>query len=273
VPERPVNLPESTDDHALLLGVIKQAGDIARRFFQTHFKRWDKSKNNPVTEADMAIDAMLHAKLTTARPAYGWLSEETEDNSDRLNRDKVWIVDPIDGTRAFIKGVPHFVISIALCWKGLPISAAIYNPITDELFEAQKGKGALLNGNVINVSARQKIKHCRMLGDAALFASKKWQNPWPAMHIESRNSIALRMGMVASGAWDACLTLAHKADWDIAASDLIVTESGGIATNHRGETFIYNRNIPKHHAVVTAGPALHAQLIDRVRHIPLSDPK
>lgn len=272
MPDTEVSPPDTAEDHALLLSAIAQAGAIARRFYQADFDRWDKGKNDPVTEADVAIDTMLRTELMAARPAYGWLSEETEDNPDRLGCDIVWIVDPIDGTRAFIKGLPHFVVSIALSWKGQPVSAAIYNPITDDLYEAQKGQGALLNGIAIQVSECQEIENCRMLGDAALFASQKWQYPWPEMQIESRNSIALRMGMVASGAWDACLTLAHKADWDIAASDLIVSESGGQATNHRGETFTYNLQNPKHHAVVTAGPALHTKLIDRVSHISLSDP-
>ncbi len=272
MPENAVPSPETKDDHALLLEAIAQAGEIARKFFRADFKSWDKAKNDPVTEADVAIDAMLRAKLTSARPAYGWLSEETQDTPDRLACDKVWIVDPIDGTRAFIKGLPHFVVSVALTWKGQPISAAIYNPITDELYEAQKGKGALLNGSAIHVSDRREIENCRMLGHKDLFESEKWKHPWPEMQIESRNSIALRMAMAASGAWDACVTLAHKADWDIAASDLIVTESGGRATNHRGEAFIYNAKNPKHHAVVAAGPVLHAKLIDRLTHIPLSDP-
>lgn len=272
MPDRPASSPDTAHDHALLLGAIQDAGAIARQFFQTDFVSWDKSKNNPVTEADMAIDQMLRTTLTSARPAYGWLSEETQDTQERLACDMVWIVDPIDGTRAFIKGLPHFVVSIALTWKGSPISAALYNPITDDLYEAQKGQGARLNGTPIQVSNRQEIENCRMLGDSVMFTSTNWDRPWPDMHIETRNSIALRMGMVASGSWDACVTLAHKADWDIAASDLIVTESGGLATNHRGESFIYNRTVPKHHAVVTAGPALHANLIDRVHHIPLSDP-
>jgi myo-inositol-1(or 4)-monophosphatase len=146
--------PEARDaDFALLKETVRDAGALAMRFYMTDHKQWSKAHDNtPVTEADIAVNDLLHARLGGARPDYGWLSEETEDDSSRLTQPLVWVVDPIDGTRAFAKGHPHFAISVALVEDGRPVLGVIFNPATDEFFEARFGGGAFLNGKPIRVA-------------------------------------------------------------------------------------------------------------------------
>ena len=133
-------------DHALLLDAVREAGALALKYFRTDVESWDKSPDNPVSEADLAVDKLLRDKLMTARPGYGWLSEETADTPDRRTKSHVWIVDPIDGTRAFLRGTPQFAVSAALVVDEHPVSGAVFNPAQGEMFEAKKGGGARLNG-------------------------------------------------------------------------------------------------------------------------------
>ncbi len=258
------------DLQGLINRVIKEAGAITRDFMGKKVEQWDKGDDDPVTEADIAVDNFLRQELTSAHPGYGWLSEETADNTDRLSKDRVWIVDPIDGTRAFLKGRPHFTICVALVENGRPINAAIYNPMSDELFEATAGRGAKLNDKKISVSAREEIEGCRMLAYGPMFKHPAWPEPWPEMHLENPNSVALRIALVANGSFDAMMALNWKSEWDIAAADLIVHEAGGLATKHTGERFTYNQSeATQHRSIVAAGPEMHQALMKRISHLKL----
>lgn len=261
-------------DLALLEESVREAGTIARSFFGGSYKRWDKGRGNPVTEADLAVDKFLGEHLRAARPEYGWLSEETEDSTSRLSARAVFVVDPIDGTVAFMKGRPHFTICAAITCDGDAVAGAVYNPITEECFVARTGDGAFLNGARIFVSQRDQVEGCRMLGDKPMFEHAAWRTtpnvPWPPMHIETRNSIAYRMALVAAGRFDAMMALSAKHDWDLAAADIIVREAGGVVTTHTGARFSYNRTTTLQPSVVAAGPVLHAQLMARVSHLNLS---
>jgi myo-inositol-1(or 4)-monophosphatase len=269
-------LPErdqaTISDLALLEESVREAGHIAREFFGKEVQRWDK-RGTPVTEADLAIDAFLNDRLRSARGSYGWLSEETEDDPSRLAAENVFVVDPIDGTIAFLKGKPHFTICAAVVRDRRPVAGVVYNPITDECFRAAKGDGARLNGAAISVSSRQEVEGCRMLADKPMFSHPAWSNPpnvpWPEMNIETRNSIAYRMALVASGAFDAMLALSAKHDWDLAAADIIVTEAGGLVTTHQGQVMLYNGPEPVQPSVVAASPILHQKLLARISHLNL----
>jgi myo-inositol-1(or 4)-monophosphatase len=266
-------LPAPDGDLALLEEAIREGGAIARSFFGGQYKRWDKGKGQPVTEADLAVDRHLRDTLSAARPDYGWLSEESEDDSARRTAARTFIVDPIDGTIAFLKGRPHFTICAAVVEGGVPVAGAIYNPITGECFAAEQGAGATLNGAPIRVSGRDALEGCRMLSSKSVLEHPEWANPWPPMAIESRSSIAYRMALVASGTFDAALALSAKHDWDLAAGDVIVREAGGLVTDHRGHALRYNGAVPVLPSLVCAGPALHALLLDRVRDLDLSPPR
>jgi myo-inositol-1(or 4)-monophosphatase len=268
-------LPAPDDDAllALLEEKVRAAGAIARGFFGGSYKRWDKSKGNPVTEADLAVDKFLSDTLRAARPDFGWLSEETEDDPARLTATSVFVVDPIDGTIAFIKGRPHFTICAGVVRDGRPIAGAVYNPITEECFTAREGGGAHLNGMPIHVSNRADLAGCRMLSDRTMLAHPAWDTPpnqpWPPMEIESRGSVAYRLALVAAGQFDATLALSSKRDWDLAAAQILVTEAGGIVTDHTGAALRYNRATTLQPSLVAAGPRLQAEIIARVGHIVL----
>ncbi len=265
--------PDAAADLSLLEACVREAGGIARGFFGGSYKKWDKSKGNPVTEADLAVDKFLRETLCAARSDYGWLSEETEDDAQRLSARTVFVVDPIDGTIAFMKGRPHFTICAGIVTNGAPVAGVVYNPITEECFAARAGNGAFLNGAPIHVSDRAALEGCRMLADKAMLAHPAWTNPpnrpWPPMEIETRGSIALRMVLVASGQFGAMLALSSKRDWDLAAANIIVTEAGGNVTTHTGDKPLYNRVSTLQPSVVAAGPKLHAQLMERVSHLNL----
>ena len=252
---------------------MREAGSIARKYFGGDYKKWDKSKGNPVTEADLAVDKFLRETLCPARPDYGWLSEETEDDAQRLEAQNVFVVDPIDGTIAFMKGRPHFTICAGVVSDGSPVAGAVYNPITEECFTARLGNGAFLNGAPIHASERDRVEGCRMLGDKAMFAHAAWNTPpnrpWPAMEIETRGSIAYRIALVACGQFDAMMALSAKRDWDVAAAEIIASEAGAEMTTHTGARLRYNRDSTLQPSLVAAGPKLQALLLDRVSHINL----
>jgi myo-inositol-1(or 4)-monophosphatase len=259
-------LPENdAADTGLLVAAVREAGAIARRFYGGTYKSWNKSLGNPVTEADIEIDTFLKKTLLAARPTYGWLSEETTDDPIRLRRERVFVVDPIDGTYGFLKNRPHFTIVGTVVEKGRPVSGAIYNPITEELFEATKGQGARKNDEPIRVSAQLGFEDMRLLAEKALLGETHWATPWPpSIRGETRASAAYRMALVAAGEFDAMMSLNRKSDWDVAAGDLIVHEAGGRVTTRVGQNLVYNREKTEHESIVCAGPDLHARLLERL---------
>ncbi|MGB6115278.1 MAG: inositol monophosphatase family protein, partial [Comamonas sp.] len=182
----------------------------------------------------------------------------------RLSKRRIWVIDPIDGTRAFAKGKPHFAISAALVEDGRPVLAALFNPATDEFFEAEAGKGATLNGASIRVGARSSIEGARMAAHGPMFKHRAWPEPWPEMEIIERNSVAYRIALVACDQADAAMALNTKNDWDLAAAELILLEAGGCFTTHEGKVLIYNREVPRHRSFLAAGPTLYAPLFARV---------
>ena len=257
-------------DLALALEAATEAGAVAMRYFGTEMDVRDKSPNNPVSDADLAIDALLKERLLANRPSYGWLSEETADDQSRQSARFCWVVDPIDGTRAFIKAKPHFSVCIGLLADSEPVLGVVFNPATGEMFEAALGGGARLNGVAIAPSEVDRLEGCAMLGDPGMFRHPAWPRPWPDMDVVSRNSIAYRMCLVAAGQYDGAIALSAKSDWDLAAAAVIVAEAGALATTHEGAAFVYNQPVPVQKSLVVAGKPLHPLLIARVHHVKLS---
>jgi myo-inositol-1(or 4)-monophosphatase len=260
---------DAAADHALAVAAVHEAGRLALRYYQTDVKQWQKSGDTVVTEADIAVNDLLQRRLADARPHYGWLSEETEDDPARLTRQRVWVVDPIDGTRAFAAGTPHFCICVALVEAGRPLSAVLFNPASDEFFEATAGGGARCNGQAIAVSTREEIAGCRMAAYGPMFKHPAWREPWPAMDVLQRDSVAYRLALVACGQADAAFGLNTKNDWDLAAADLIVQEAGGIVTSHDGAPLVYNRETVRHRSFLAAGPRLYDALFARIGQVKL----
>lgn len=251
-------MPEA--DRQLLEETVRAAGEIARRYFGGDYRTWNKAGGSPVTDADLEIDAFLKTRLTAARPDHGWLSEESADDPARLGTHRVFIVDPIDGTLAFIKHRPHFTICAAIVEDGAPVAGAVYNPIAEEFYAAARGQGASLNGAPIHVAARDTLEGGAMLGEKAALVPPAW----PVMAVENRNSAAYRLALVAEGRFDGVISLTPKRDWDLAAADLICREAGGLVSDRAGKVLRYNQATAAHSSVIAANPVLHAAILRRL---------
>ena len=211
------------------------AGRVATSFVGKTAARWEKpGGQGPVTEADLAVNALLHNVLHTARPDYGWLSEETEDNAHRLSKDKVFIVDPIDGTRSFVDGSNTWAHSVAIAEQGHVTAAVVYLPLRDKLYAAARGHGASLNGRAISASAGTSLSASTILASKPVLHAKHWDGAVPSFQLGYRPSLAYRLALVAEGRFDAMLTLRHTWEWDIAAGTLIAAEAGGSAFDRTG---------------------------------------
>jgi len=256
-------------DLDLILDAAKEAGELALKARAGGLKIWSKEGGSPVTDADLAVDTLLKERLRAARPDYGWLSEETADDPSRLTTTRQFVVDPIDGTVAFMKNKPWFAVSIAVVENGHPIAGVVHAPALSETYAARRGEGATLNGMAISPSDTEALEDAAMLGDAKMFVHPAWTTPWPAMRVESRNSIAYRVCLVAAGAFDAAVALSPKSEWDVAAADLIRSEAGACLTDHKGRAFSYNRPIPLVPSLVCANAALAPLILNRVGHIDL----
>lgn len=252
-------------DLKLLTDAAFAAGEIAKKYFGASPETWDKDDGQgPVTEADLAIDRMLHVDLLAARPDYGWLSEETEDGTARLSRPRVFIVDPIDGTRAFIAGKEHFSHSLAIAEEGEVIAAVVHLPIMGLTYSAQKGGGAFLNGKPIKPSQQPNMQLARVLIKKNMLTPDFWPSGVPDFNVSSRPSLAYRMCLAAAGDYDAMVTLRDTWEWDVAAGDLIAREAGAIVTTRENLPPRYNNPTPKLAGMIAAGPPLHQQFIDRL---------
>jgi myo-inositol-1(or 4)-monophosphatase len=257
------------EDLDLLREVAHEAGRLALNLQESELKIWRKPGGSPVTNADLAADALIRDRLRAARPDYGWLSEETADDSSRLMARRVFMVDPIDGTSAFMKGRPWWTVSVAVVENGRALTGVIYAPGLEETYEAALGGGAKLNGAPIHASACADLESCAMLSPKGAFANWAGSEPWPEMRVENRNSVALRMALVAAGTFDAAVALSPKSDWDIAAGLVIAGEAGAVCTDHRGRPLILNSPSASHPSLVCAGPALHPLILQRTAPIDL----
>jgi myo-inositol-1(or 4)-monophosphatase len=246
-------------DAALLAAAIAEAGTLAASLFQRGVRVWDKTPGNPVTEADYAIDALLKARLRAARPDYGWLSEETADDAARLNRRRLWVVDAIDGTRDFLRGRHGWAVSVALIEDGVPVLGALSAPLLGEQWFARRGGGTTLNGAPVRVGTRTDPAGARISADPDV-AARAGFRPVP-----KPNALALRMARVAQGEADLFLEERPIRENDVAASTLLVTEAGGLATDAGGQPLAFNALPPRLDGVVAANPGLHAALMARVR--------
>jgi myo-inositol-1(or 4)-monophosphatase len=242
-------------DLALILDAAREAGELARRLRRQGLEiEYKADDGSPVTNADLAADKLLTTRLCAARPDYGWLSEETADDPRRMGRQRIFVVDPIDGTRAFLKDRPWWSVAIAVVEDGLPVAAAVYAPELDEAFAAALGQGATLNGRPIAPSGAAALEDCRMAGDPVVFGHWSWPTPWPAtMYVEQRSSTAYRMCAVAAGEFDAAVAPAR--------------EAGCFVGDHTGEAFRFNRARPSQASLICATPALAPLILARVGHI------
>jgi myo-inositol-1(or 4)-monophosphatase len=248
-------------DLDLLTDAARKAGEIAVGYWSGTNRVWDKSTDDPVSEADLAVDTYLRDRLMSARPDYGWLSEETEDDPARLKATRVFVVDPIDGTRAFISGEKTWSHSLAIVENGEPVTAVVHLPLRERLFAATKGGGATLNGEAIRHSGWSGGAPIRLLSNAASMDPRHWPAGQPPVHRSFRPSLAYRLCLVGQGRYDAMVTFRDSWEWDIAAGALIAAEAGARVTNRAGEPLSFNNDRPANHGVVAAAPGAHDVLM------------
>jgi myo-inositol-1(or 4)-monophosphatase len=259
----PGSEPSLVADRERLSTAMRDAGTIALRFFRGTLKSWTKGTgDSPVSEADIAVNDLLRERLPITGD--GWLSEESENDPARANARRVWVVDPIDGTRAYIAGREDWSISVALVEAGRPVLAAVFAPATDEMFVATAGNGATRNGAPIHVSAAAGLDGARIAGPKRLQDWIAGRHPgliaMPRIH-----SLALRLVRVAQAEIDGAIAGGNAHDWDLAAADLLVHEAGGLMTTLDGRVLDYNRPEPIHSVLVAAGRERHAALIELMR--------
>ena len=221
----------------------RNAGKILMKYFSASDKKVQyKSLNNPVTIADHEADQYLSDFIGGEFPDDGWLSEETVDTKARLEKSRVWIVDPLDGTKEFIEGVPHFSISIALVKDGHPVIGIVYNPYTEEMFYAEKDKGAYLNGKNVKISMKEKLKDSSIVVSRSEYRKKLWNEYEENFSlIEPIGSVAYKLGLVGANKYDIFSTVAPKNEWDICAGDCIIKEAGGVFKTINDKNIIYNQ--------------------------------
>jgi myo-inositol-1(or 4)-monophosphatase len=219
---------------------VHQAGRAIFQMAAEGFETAYKANKDPVTTADLKADNILREGLLKDFPDTGWLSEETRDDHSRLDKKMVWVVDPIDGTKEFVGGIPEYAVSVALVEHGQPILATVYNPASEELFSAASGQGAWLNGKTIN--AEHKLTSKPMLLASRSEIKRGEFKPFESSaRIKPCGSIAYKLALLAAGIADATFSLGPKNEWDIAAGVLLVSESGGIVTNRSGAPFTFNQ--------------------------------
>ncbi|KZY37399.1 3'(2'),5'-bisphosphate nucleotidase CysQ [Roseovarius sp. HI0049] len=249
------------NDLALLIEAARQAGEVAAGFAAETAKRWDKPGGlGPVTEADLAVNDVLERVLRAARPDYGWLSEESEDGAARLGCRRVFIVDPIDGTRSFIEGSGTWAHSLAVVEGGAVTAGVVFLPMRDRLYAAATGQGATLNGEALRVSDRTELTGASVLAAKPGYAPQHWRGAVPEVKRIYRPSLAYRLSVVAEGRADAMFTLRPTWEWDVAAGDVILREAGAATSDRAGRPLVFNNPHPQVNGIVAANPALHGAI-------------
>ncbi|EZP48813.1 3'(2'),5'-bisphosphate nucleotidase CysQ [Sphingomonas sp. RIT328] len=248
---------------AAVAAVAQEAGALAFARWRTDFDRWEKTPGSPVCEVDLDVDRMLRARLSSLLPDAGWLSEETVDNPDRLRHARVWVVDPIDGTRDYIRGREGWAVSVALVEDGRVVIGVLDAPARGERWLAALGAGATRNGVTLHAGDRQVLAGARVPTDALPKVDRH------LVAVAKPNSIALRMAMVAADEADLLATLRWGNEWDIAAATLIAAEAGAGVSDALGARLRYNKPDPKAFGVMVTAPGIHAEAIawieDRAR--------
>ncbi len=252
--------PDLLDDLKLLEDAARTGGEIARSYFGKAPRQWTKEHDSPVSEADMAVDRHLFEYLTHARSAYGWLSEETIDDPRRLECQRVFVVDPIDGTRGFLSGSEEWTVSLAVVENGRPVAAALFCPLKNEMYLAAEEQGATLNGRRISIMPPAGLRGAKVAGPKPVLdlGAMRQTGLLQANYIPS---LAYRLAKVADGRLDVAVARGRASDWDLAASDLLVQEAGGRLIDLEGRGLSYNRPETRHPGLIAA----HLDLLDPLK--------
>jgi myo-inositol-1(or 4)-monophosphatase len=253
------------------LTLAKKAARVAGDILRGHWRRGgyhigSKGVDNPVTAADLEADRAIKKLLHDPFPEYGWLSEETVDNDARLKCRRVWIVDPLDGTKEFINGIPEFSVAIALIEDGVPILGVTYNPIKREMYWAARGTGCHLNTRRVRVTRTRKLQGATVLASRSETARGEWQVFHGLLKVSPTGSVAYKLAMVAAGKGDATFTRSPKSEWDIASGAALIMEAGGVITDIKGREIRFNQRSVKLEGLIADNRILHRALVKVAPH-------
>jgi myo-inositol-1(or 4)-monophosphatase len=256
--------PDSASLKAGIEAAVREAGALALKAREGSPKSWSKHGGSPVSDADIAVDNFLRERLMQLAPDCGWLSEETEDDRARLHASRIWVVDPIDGTRAYLSDRADWSISVALVENGRPVIATIFAPVQDALYAAAAGMPPTRNGLAVTANPGSSLDGMKAAGPKPML--ERLAKVAPDLIMEPKVfSLALRLTRVAEGTLDLAFASPNSHDWDLAAADLLVHQAGGALTTFAGQTLIYNRADPLHGALVAAGHSRHETFLALLR--------
>jgi myo-inositol-1(or 4)-monophosphatase len=252
---------------AVAIEAARAAGAALRRWFDGGYtvRHKDRGHDDPVTDADTEANSIIRAHIDRAFPQDGWLSEETRDSPARLAKSRVWIVDPMDGTREFVRRIPEFAVSIALADAGDPVLGVVYNPIHDELIAGTRGQGITLNGVPARVTDQDELNRALVLASSSEFDAGEWNEFRGELQFTVVGSVAYKLGLLAAGQCDATFSLRPKNEWDVCAGHALVYEAGGRMTDRFGAPLRFNRPEPAFPGTLASNGLLHAQILTLLR--------
>lgn len=258
--------PDPATDLQLLVKAAEAAGELAMQYWKRAPKHWEKDGDaGPVSEADLAVNDLLCGLLRKARPDYGWLSEESQDDPARLSNRRLFVVDPIDGTRAFLSDEPGFAHAIAVVENGEVLAGVVHLPVFEDTYAAIRGGPALLNGQPIHASETASIPGSSLLAAKICDVATNWRTERPDYRRFFRPSLAWRLCLVAEGRFDASLSMRPTWEWDVAAASLIATRAGALVTDRAGAPIRFNTPSAQIEGLLVGAPGLHAQYLAQLR--------
>jgi myo-inositol-1(or 4)-monophosphatase len=244
---------------------VEASAAILKYYRQDHVDVTHKSAEQPLTEADLESNRIIRTAIKTAFPDDGWLSEEDPDDAGRLQKSRVWIVDPLDGTKEFINKNPEFALSIGLVEDGVPVLGVVANPATAELFWGVTDVGAFCGDKPIHVTDNRDITNMHLICSLSEWARGEWERFKPHFHIQPVGSAAYKLALVAMGRADACFTLQPKSEWDICGGHAIVAAAGGVVTTADGGKLSYNSSKPRFKNLIYSNPHFHQYILDVIK--------
>jgi len=232
-----------------------------RKWYEGNYTVREKEHDSPVTEADVQANDNIRAVIRAAFPDDGWLSEETRDSQDRLRRQRVWVVDPLDGTKEFIRRIPEFCVCIGLVDAGVPILGVSYNPVREELFAGEHGSGVTLNGAPVHVSDASDLATARVLVSRSETERGEWDAFRTELQLELTGSVAYKLALIAAGQGDATFSLTPKNEWDICAGAALIAAAGGRITDRHGKPLRFNQPDTRLPGIIACNAHLYAPIV------------
>jgi myo-inositol-1(or 4)-monophosphatase len=243
----------------------RAAGAIVRKWYDGAYTVRDKAHDSPVTEADVEANHCIQTAIQAAFPDDGWLSEETRDSAERLAKSRVWIVDPLDGTKEFINHIPEFCVCIGLVVDGVPVLGVEYNPVREELFAGTDGTGVTLNDAPAQVSVQQALSEARVLVSRSETDRGEWDEFRSELRLELTGSVAYKLALIAAGRGDATFSLTPKNEWDVCAGAALLAEAGGRITDRYGQPLRFNQRETLLPGLIASNDALYRSIVELLR--------